>query len=282
MLKEKKKSERKIELLQKKLDKATSAAAVAPLYVAVPPQAHVTRAPASPLNPSAPVFVSNSPVRVTPAPAPTSTAAATPKVVNMFATPAIAHSRTPPASLSSSHGFTPVSHRPIASSRRVSGDHATPSGPGTPRSRIVSAPVVPSPRATPQQSIFDIDSLPPPPSSLGTKRSRPAELEQIGPSSVAAVCAPAPSPAALSSILAPASGNTPRRAPLFTRKAEQKGFTPKRSEAALARAALLEKRGPVDVGAVPSTRLGSMTQGSTGGLKASTGDLMSRLAAMRR
>lgn len=293
MLKEKKKFERKIELLQKKLDKAT-AAAPAPAASATPAAAvdptPVARAPLSPLNPTATAFVSTSPARAV-APSPAAAPAPAPaKPANMFVTPFVP-SHAPSSSISSSqYSFTPKSSRPIASSRRVSGEYSS-GTPGTPRSRVASAPVIPSPRAVyhPASS----ENVAPSP-ALGAKRSRPADLEQLGPSNtVTAICAPAPSPAALSSILAPTSGNgnTPRRAPLLTCKVE-KGFTPKRSAEMVARAALLEKRdagaAAGGLGAGIASRLGGMTLGregvqqSTGGLKTSTGDLMSRLAAMRR
>jgi hypothetical protein len=289
MLKEKKKFERKIELLQKKLEKATTAATPVAAPIAPSPALAmpVTRAPPSPLNPSATVFVSVSPARpaaAAAASAPAPVPAVTPRVVNMFAPSPAGPSHRPSPSVSSSlagasSGFTPQSHRPIASSRRVSAEHA--SGPGTPRSRVASAPVVASPRqyAVFPSTVFGNENVPPPPpaSSIGTKRSRPAELEQLGPSAVTAILAPAPSPG---SVLSPASGNTPRRAvaqPLLTRKTDLKGFTPKRSA---------DRR--ADLAAGVQSRLGSLTLGkeglhqSSGGLKASSGDLMSRLAAMRR
>ena len=292
MLKEKKKFERKIELLQKKLDKATAAAppAVSHVVSAPAPAAPIALAPRSPLNPSPAAFVSASPARpmTAAAPAPASMPAATPKAFNMFAPSPARPSHRPSPSVPSSvggavsNGFTPLSHRPIASSRRVSAEHAS-SGPGTPRSRVASAPAVASPRqhAIFTSNTFGNENVPPvtqtPSSSIGTKRSRPAELEQLGPSAVTAILAPAPSPG---SILSPASGNTPRRAvaqPLLTRKTDLRGFTPKRS---------VDRRAELAAGV--QSRLGGLTLGkegiqqSTGGLKASSGDLMSRLAAMRR
>lgn len=122
------------------------------------------------------------------------------------------HSDVPPTRRTPSlFSPTPASgSRPIASSRRVSGERASPSS--------ILSPGVGQPTRLTYVSSLPSTSDPSFPSiTAGTKRSRPQELEQHS-SETAAVMSPA----------AP-STMTPRRALLHPRKTPGGGFTPNRA-----------------------------------------------------